>query len=52
MLDHLGWMELGVATARRGWTERDQVVNTWPVRKLLAWTRAEREAPARRAHGR
>jgi DNA polymerase (family 10) len=52
MLDHLGWMDLGVATARRGWTERDQVVNTWPVRKLLAWTRAEREAPARRAHGR
>jgi DNA polymerase (family 10) len=52
MLDHLGWMELGVATARRGWTETRQVVNTWPLPKLLAWMRAERHAPARRAHGR
>jgi DNA polymerase (family 10) len=52
MLDHLGWMELGVATARRGWTETRQVVNTWPPQKLLAWLRAERAAPARRAHGR
>ena len=52
MLDHLGWMELGVATARRGWTETRQVVNTWPAQKLLAWLRAERAVPARRAHGR
>jgi DNA polymerase (family 10) len=52
MLDHLGWMELGVATARRGWTETRQVVNTWPAQKLLAWLRAERAAPARGAHGR
>jgi len=51
MLDHLGWMELGVATARRGWTERTQVVNTWPLPELLAWTRAERSGRARRAHG-
>jgi len=46
MLDHLGGMELGVATARRGWTERTQVVNTWPLPELLAWTRAERSARA------
>jgi DNA polymerase (family 10) len=52
MLDHLAWMELGVATARRGWTETGQVVNTWPPQKLLAWLRAQRAAPARRAHGR
>ncbi len=52
MLDHLGWMELGVATARRGWTEKRQVVNTWPLPKLLAWMRAERAASARRAHAR
>ncbi len=52
MLDHLGWMELGLATARRGWTETRQVVNTWPPEKLLAWLRAERAAPARKAHGR
>jgi DNA polymerase (family 10) len=52
MLDHLGLMELGVATARRGWTETRQVVNTWPPARLLAWLRAERAAPARAAHGR
>jgi DNA polymerase (family 10) len=51
MLDHLGYMELGVATARRGWTDRTQVVNTWPLATLLAWTRAERPARARKAHG-
>lgn len=52
MLDHLGWMELGVATARRGWTEKRRVVNTWPLPKLLAWMRAERAASARAAHWR
>jgi DNA polymerase (family 10) len=52
MLDHLDFMELGVATARRGWTETPRVVNTWPAAKLLAWLRAERAAPPRAAHGR
>jgi DNA polymerase (family 10) len=52
MLDHLDFMELGVATARRGWTETPQVVNTWSASKLLAWLRAERAAPPRAAHGR
>lgn len=51
MLDHLGYMELGVATARRGWTEKTQVVNTWPLPELMAWTRAERGARPRKAHG-
>jgi DNA polymerase (family 10) len=39
MLDHLACMELGVATARRGWTEKDHVVNTWRASDLLAWLR-------------
>ena len=52
MLDHLDFMELGVATARRGWTETSRVVNTWAPPKLLAWLRAERAAPPRAAHGR
>jgi len=52
MLDHLDFMELGVATARRGWTETPRVVNTWATPKLLAWLRAERAAPERAAHGR
>ncbi len=39
-LDQLAHMELGVATARRAWLSKDLVVNTWPTRTLLAWTRA------------
>lgn len=52
MLDHLSWMEVGVATARRGWTETRQVVNTWPPPKLLAWLRTEPAGAARRAQAR
>ena len=37
MLDHLGYMELGVATARRGWVEASSVINTWPADTLRAW---------------
>ena len=51
MLDHLDFMELGVATARRGWTATTRVVNAWPVEKLLAWLRAERAAAPRAARG-
>ena len=40
-LGHLGYMELGVATARRAWTEQAQVVNAWKLSELLPWMRAE-----------
>ncbi|MGF1595962.1 MAG: PHP domain-containing protein [Acidimicrobiales bacterium] len=33
----LGRMEYGVLTAQRGWAPRDQVVNTWPRDRFLAW---------------
>lgn len=36
-LEHLGYMELGVATARRGWVEPASVINTWPAETLRAW---------------
>jgi DNA polymerase (family 10) len=32
---HLEWMEFGVATARRGWIEPQDVINTLPLSKLL-----------------
>ena len=41
-LDHLGFMELGVLTARRAWVGPAGVVNTWPAKKLGTW--AERHA--------
>lgn len=31
----LSYMELGVATARRGWAEKKDIINTLPLKKLL-----------------
>jgi DNA polymerase (family 10) len=52
VLDHLEHMELGVSMARRAWIGADEVVNTWPVTRLLAWARKAREAPAADQRGR
>jgi DNA polymerase (family 10) len=32
------WLPFGVATARRGWARAEDVVNTWNVEDLLAWS--------------
>lgn len=34
-IDELKWMKFGVATCRRGWLEKDDVVNTLYLEKLL-----------------
>lgn len=47
VLDHLDAIRLGVATARRGWLEKADVLNTRPARELVAWTRpGTRSRPA------
>lgn len=33
--DHLRYMELGVYQARRGWAEKEEIINTYPLKKLL-----------------
>ena len=33
--DQLGFMKLGVLTARRGWTKKEDVINTRPLDKML-----------------
>ncbi len=38
--DQLGETHYGVATARRGWLEPDQVINTWDRDRLLNWLRS------------
>src|SRR5262249_18652839 len=43
-LGDLRHIELGVTMARRAWLEPTQVINTWPVDRLVEWAR-----PARRA---
>jgi len=40
---HLAMMRFGVATARRGWVRKDDVVNTLPLKKLLAWLAEKRK---------
>ena len=49
VLDHLAAIELGVAMARRAWVEKAGVVNTWPVKDLLAWARSSRPEAGRRS---
>ena len=34
---HLDWIFFGVATARRGWLEPKDVINTFPLEKLLKY---------------
>ncbi len=36
-LDQLWMMKLGVAVARRGWLEPDDVLNTYGIKKLKGW---------------
>ncbi len=35
--DHFNLAHFGVSTARRGWVMAEQVINAWPVEKLLQW---------------
>ncbi len=48
-LDQLDNIEFGVATARRGWIEARQVINTWPLKRFLAWAGATRVGASRTA---
>jgi DNA polymerase (family 10) len=34
-LSHFQYLELGIAQARRGWMEKKDVINAWPVDKML-----------------
>jgi DNA polymerase (family 10) len=31
---HFPYLEYGIAQARRGWTEKDDIINAWPVEKM------------------
>lgn len=42
VLDQLDNMALGVAVARRAWLEKADVINTWPLDKLLTWAHKSR----------
>jgi len=40
--DQLDLLFFGVATARRAWATKDNVLNAWPEERLLAWLNARR----------
>ncbi len=39
---HLEFMQYGVYTARRGWIEAKDVINTWSLRKFKSWVKKRR----------
>jgi len=41
-LENLDLMEYGVAVAQRGWLEKADVINAWPIKKLQAFLHAKR----------
>lgn len=38
-IDHMDYLRLGVITARRGWLERNDVINTLPAKELVHYLR-------------
>lgn len=42
---HLGNLRFGVATAQRGWVERGDVINAWPIARLRRFLRKGRPGP-------
>lgn len=34
-VQHIKYLEFGVAQARRGWAEKKDIINAWPVEKML-----------------
>ncbi|HLA37955.1 MAG TPA: PHP domain-containing protein, partial [Candidatus Brocadiales bacterium] len=47
-LDQMWMMQLGVGVARRGWLEKEDVINTWPLERLLEFCKAKRRVGATR----
>lgn len=41
--EHLSFMRYGVMTARRGWVNAGQVINTWPLEELRRWIASRRQ---------
>ena len=35
--EHISYLRYGVGQARRGWVEKKDVVNTWPLKKMLSF---------------
>jgi len=40
-VDQLRYLPLGIAQARRGWAEKEDIINVWPVARLLQFFKGE-----------
>ncbi|MFN7088306.1 MAG: DNA polymerase III, partial [Candidatus Paceibacteria bacterium] len=38
-ISHMHYLELGIAQARRGWAEKKDIINTRPLKEMLALLR-------------
>ncbi|MEL6151816.1 MAG: DNA polymerase/3'-5' exonuclease PolX, partial [Chloroflexota bacterium] len=38
--EQMDLLNYGIRTARRGWVQPQQVINTWPVEKFREWVQA------------
>jgi DNA polymerase (family X) len=48
---HFSFLEYGISQARRGWAEKKDVVNTWPLDKMLSSLKDGSSRPAARKGG-
>lgn len=39
---HYDYLQFGIAQARRGWAEKKDVINAWPVKKMLGYLKNNR----------
>ena len=37
--DNFRFLDFGIFNARRGWCEKKDVINTWPIEKLIEWAK-------------
>ena len=40
---HLSYLEYGIAQARRGWATKNDIINAWPVEKMLAFLKDKKK---------
>ena len=43
--EHAGYLRLGAGIARKGWLTKDDVINTWDLRRLTLALQAKRKGP-------
>ncbi len=36
LVSHMDFLEFGIAQARRGWAEKKDIINAWPLKKMLS----------------